>query len=104
MTMTLANRCAAGILSAFLALTAAGCAHDQSWGQKFEDAALTTKVKAALVGDPDVSGLAIKVDTLRGQVQLSGFVKSQQQAQRAVNLAERVDGVKDVINKISVQP
>jgi hyperosmotically inducible protein len=51
-----------------------------------------------------VSGLAIKVDTLRGQVQLSGFVKSQQQAQRAVNLAERVDGVKDVINKMSVQP
>ena len=102
--MTVANRCLAGILSAFLALTAVGCAHDQSWGQKFEDATLTSKVKAALADDPDVNSLAVSVETLRGDVQLSGFVKSQEQARRAVDVAKRVDGVKGVINKMTVQP
>lgn len=102
--MTLAKRCSAALLSAVLGLTVVACAHDTSMGQRVDDTTVTAKVKAALLADPDVKGTAVQVETLRGQVQLSGFVKSQQQAQRAVSLAQRVDGVKDVINKMTVQP
>ncbi len=87
-----------------LAIAALTLAGSPVYASDIDDAALTTKVKAALLTDSNVSSLAINVDTLRGQVQLSGFVKSQEQARRAVDLAQRVDGVKDVINKMTVQP
>lgn len=87
-----------------MAAVAQGCAHDTSFGQKVDDTVITSKVKAALVADPDVAGTAIQVETLRGAVQLSGFVKSAAQARRAVDLASRVEGVNRVIDKMSVPP
>ena len=92
------------IVGAFIALAALGCAHDTSFGQKVDDTVITSKVKAALVADPDVAGTSIQVETLRGDVQLSGFVKSAVQARRAVDLASRVEGVDRVINKMSLAP
>ncbi len=91
------------MLSLFFAVSLIGCAHDTTVGQKVDDSAITAKVKAALLADPDVSGLAISVETLRGDVQLSGFVKSAAQVTRAVDIARRVEGVKQVINKMSVK-
>lgn len=102
--MTLTNRFLAGLVSAFLALTVVGCAHDRTVGTAASDVAITTKVKAALLGDPDVAGTTINVETLRGVVQLSGFPKSAAMAQRAVDLAQRVDGVDRVINKMTITP
>lgn len=99
-----AGKLKAGVLSAFLALGVAGCAHDRSLGEVASDTAITTKVKAALLGDPDVAGTSINVETLNGTVQLSGFAKSPQEARRAVDLAQRVGGVKQVINKTTVAP
>lgn len=90
------------LLAFLLAVGAAGCAHDTSFGQKIDDTVITSKVKAALLGDPDVSGTAVKVETLRGEVMLSGFVKSAAQSRRAADLASRVDGVSRVINNIVV--
>ncbi len=90
-------------LTAVLALGAVGCAHDTSFGQSVEDTAITTKVKSALLADPDVSGLAISVNTLQGDVQLSGFVDSAAQAKRAVDIASRVDNVDEVVNKMTVR-
>src|SRR5687767_15915323 len=81
--MKLNNRLSAGVLAAFLGIAAAGCAHDRSLGEVGSDAAISTKVKAALLGDPDVAGTSITVETLRGTVQLSGFAKSAQAAQRS---------------------
>lgn len=101
--MTLPKRLLAALLSAFLALTTLGCAHDTSFGQKVDDTALTTQVKTALLADPDVSGTAITVETLRGEVQLSGFVDSKAQAIRAIDIARRVDGVERVIDKMTVK-
>lgn len=100
--MTFSKRCLAGLLSGFLVLSSVGCAHDTSLGQKVDDTTVTTKVKTALLADPDVPGTAITVETLNGRVQLSGFVDSAEKARRAVELASRVDGVKGVENKISV--
>ena len=91
------------LLSVFLALSIVGCASDRSITEQTKDQYIETKVKAALVGDPDVSGTSIQVEVRNGQVQLSGFVKSQREAQRAMDLARRVDGVTTVINKMSIR-
>ncbi len=101
--MSLTKRCSAALLSAVLGLTVVACAHDTSVGQKLDDTTVTAKVKAALLADPDVKGTAVQVETLRGQVQLSGFVDSETQARRAVDIAQRVEGVDRVINKMSVK-
>ncbi|SRR5579875_2237341 len=75
----------------------------KSLGQYIDDSGITTKVKAALVADPDVNGLDIKVNTYKGVVQLSGFVNSPQQASRAVQIAQDVNGVKKVEDKLTVK-
>lgn len=73
---------------------AAGRAMDDTW--------ITTKVKSALLADRRTSGLDIQVDTDRGVVQLSGFAANEGEKQRAVELANTVEGVKDVKDDIRV--
>lgn len=101
--MSALQRSYALILSLFLAVSLLGCAGDRPFGQRVDDQTIETKVKAALLGAPDVSGTSISVEVGRGEVQLSGFVKSKAEVQRAIELARRVDGVKNVINKMSVR-
>jgi hyperosmotically inducible protein len=72
-------------------------------GTTIDDSAITTKVKSALLGDADVKGLDIKVETNKGEVQLSGFVDTQAQIDRAVSVAKGVEGVKNVDNKMSLK-
>ena len=62
-------------------------------GAVLDDAAITAKVKAALLEAPDVKGLEVKVETDKGVVQLSGFVASQAQIDKAVEVAKGVSGV-----------
>ncbi len=91
------------MLPLVFAMSLLGCASDRGIGQRVDDQTIETKVKAALLGAPDVSGTAISVEVRNGEVQLSGFVKSQAEAQRAIELARRVDGVTRVLNKMSVR-
>lgn len=91
------------MLPLFCAASLAGCAGNRSFGTRVDDQTIETKVKAALVGAPDVSGTSIAVEVRNGEVQLSGFVKSRAEAQRAVELTRRVDGVTRVIDKMSVR-
>jgi hyperosmotically inducible protein len=72
-------------------------------GTDADDSAITTKVKSAFMGDADVKGTDIKVETRKGEVQLSGFVDSQAQMDRAVALAKGVEGVKSVDNKMNLK-
>jgi hyperosmotically inducible protein len=72
-------------------------------GTKIDDGVVTTKVKSALIADPDVKGLDIKVETRKGEVQLSGFVDSQAQVDRAVQIASGVEGVNAIDNKMSLK-
>ena len=65
-------------------------------GTEFDDSAITTKVKSALLADDIVKGLDIQVETSKGEVQLSGFVDSQDQIDRAVTIAKGEEGVKNV--------
>lgn len=83
-----------------------GCAvfkGDQSAGTYIDDKTITGKVKTALLRDPVVKGSDIDVTTFNGQVQLSGFVESQQQKDRAGELAREVSGVAEVHNSLIVQ-
>jgi len=84
----------------------AGCASTatrESPGEYAGDAALTAKVKTALVKEPGVKSTAINVESFRGVVQLSGFVDTQDMADRAVAAASRVGGVKSVKNDMRLK-
>ena len=65
-----------------------------------DDAAITTKVKAALLADDQVKGTQINVDTNGGTVKLTGTVDSQAQVQRAVEVAKGINGVQKVDNNL----
>jgi len=89
------------ILIAVATLSLAACAptaHRQGTGEYIDDAVITSKVKAAFAADPTVKATEVKVDTFKGTVQLSGFVESRESAQKAVQLAREVKGVREVRN------
>ena len=96
------------LLAAVLAATAAlaGCAStskQESTGQYLDSSAITTKVKANLLADPDVKSMPIKVKTYKGTVQLSGFVDSYAQKQKAIADAKSVPGVREVKDSLVVK-
>ena len=67
-----------------------------------DDAAITTKVKSKFLGDTNVPGLKIDVDTKAGVVTLTGTVPTAAEKERALELAKTTDGVKNVIDRIKV--
>lgn len=109
--MTKITRSVLSTATVLLALTAvppfiAGCAGTPtkaSAGEHIDDAVITAKVKAKLFNDNDVSGFDVQVETFKGQVQLSGFVDTPKQKQRAEQLANAVPGVKSVTNNLLVK-
>src|SRR3954463_6650769 len=110
--MKLRTICITGIAASF-ALGLGACANhsagssstgQSSASQYVDDAALTTKVKAALVKDVGAKAAAdVKVTTEGGVVQLSGFAGSQDEASRAVAAAQKVSGVRSVKNDIRMK-
>jgi len=84
-----------------------GCAnsgHERSTGEVVDDATITTKVKTALLAEKDINSLAIEVKTFNGTVQLSGFVDSQWQIDKAGEVAAGVKGVQNVQNNLIHKP
>jgi hyperosmotically inducible periplasmic protein len=91
-----------------LALVAgvSGCAGDrynQSTGEHIDDRATSSRVKSALSSDPDYKYPGVNVTTFKGTVQLSGFVDSRTQKNRAEDIAKTVSGVREVKNSITVK-
>lgn len=72
-------------------------------GNKVDDGIVTTLVKAALISDQAVKSSDIAVVTRKGEVQLSGFVDSQRQMDRAVLVARGIEGVVQVNNEMSLK-
>lgn len=72
-------------------------------GEAIEDAAITSKVKAAIFAEPGLKTLQINVDTVQGIVTLSGSVDSQFYGDRAREIAGAVAGVKGVENRLIVK-
>jgi hyperosmotically inducible protein len=94
----------ATLMGAGLAL--GGCAStdtQRGTGETIDDAAITAKVKAALVDNDVVEAGEVNVTTYRGVVQMSGFVDSNEEKTQATQAAKSVSGVKDVRNDLKVQ-
>ena len=86
-------------ISLTLVMGLAACAGDgthRSTGRYIDDKTISAEVNAKLIADKNVKSSQIDVTPYNGVVQLSGFVESKDQAQRAVVLAQQVDGVKSV--------
>jgi hyperosmotically inducible protein len=66
------------------------------------DAAMTAAVKAALIAAPDLSAMAIDVDTKDSVVTLNGTVKTEAQKSQAVDAAAKVNGVKNVVSNLTI--
>jgi hyperosmotically inducible periplasmic protein len=73
-------------------------------GQSLDDATITTRVKTALLNDPDVGAQQIDVSASAGVVTLNGVVKTEAEIPKAIELAKKVGGVKDVQSNLKVQP
>lgn len=71
-------------------------------GQAVDDATIGTKLKAALVADPELSALKINVDTTQGNVRLKGEVKNMMLWRKAGDLARKIEGVKSVDNQLVI--
>jgi osmotically-inducible protein OsmY len=94
-------------LVAALMLTAVvGCAStatQESTGQYVNDSTITASVKAAILNEPTLKVAEINVETFKGVVQLSGFVRSRENIATAVNVTRGVNGVQSVRNDMRVK-
>ena len=84
-------------------LGCAGTATTEGTGEYVDDTVITTKVKAAIFNEPSLKSAEINVETFKGVVQLSGFVSSQANINKAVVVAKNVNGVTSVTNKMTVK-
>lgn len=81
----------------------AAASKQETPGEYVDDAVITTKVKAAIFEDASVKATEVNVETYKGIVQLTGFVKSRADIDQAVKLARGVKGVKSVKNDMVVK-
>jgi len=94
------------LLSLIAAVMLSACAPtktQEGTGGYIDDSVITAKVKTALLEDKGFKSTDVNVETFKGRVQLSGFVSSNNDAQRAVNTAKTVKGVMSVENDIRVK-
>jgi osmotically-inducible protein OsmY len=100
------------ILLAFCVITSAGLAgfsgcagtqNKQSTGEYIDDKATNSRVKKALGDDSQYKFERVSVETFKGTVQLSGFVNTRNQRNKAADIAKGVPGVKEVVNNITVR-
>jgi hyperosmotically inducible periplasmic protein len=75
----------------------------QSAGEYVDDATISTRVRTAIVRDPNVSLTELDVKTMNGTVQLSGFTDDSSKKARAGEIAKSTTGVKEVKNDIVVK-
>jgi len=75
----------------------------ESTGQYIDNSVLTLKVKSAIFDDPTLKLSEISVQSYKGEVQLSGFVSTIEQTNKAVEIAKSIPGVTSVKNDMRVK-
>ena len=94
------------IFFAILLASAMGCAGtstQEGTGEYVDDSVITTKVKAAILNEPSLKVTEINVETYRRDVQLSGFVRSEADMYKAVEITRAVGGVLSVKNDMRLK-
>jgi len=121
----IANAAMASTLSGVLALTLAACGdasntantsntsntsntdtsapQPSTVGEVIDDTVLSTRIKSALMANPQINSYDFKLATRNGDVLLSGFVDSQAQINLAMDTVRAVDGVKSVQNNMTIK-
>ena len=104
---------AIGFVVALFATGLIGCASNSETGamenagatagRVMDVSVITAKVKSALIADSTTKAYQINVETFEGTVQLSGFVDDAEARSRATQVAENVEGVRDVDNKLELR-
>lgn len=103
--MTLLKRCSAIFIAALL-LSVLGCTSTptrESTGEYLDDTAVTARVKTAIFNEPTLKVLQINVETYKNVVQLSGFVNTGADMNKAVDVARSVKGVVSVKNDLRLK-
>jgi hypothetical protein len=97
---------APALIAAFMLTTVVGCASttkQESTAEYVGDSAITAKVKSAILLEPGLKSAEINVETFKGVVQLSGFVRSQENIATAISVARGVSGVQSVKNDMRLK-
>jgi osmotically-inducible protein OsmY len=100
------RRALVALAAAALAALITGCAGtptQESTGEYLDNSVITTKVKTALLNAEDLRSGEISVVSFKGKVQLSGFVTTEADRQKAELIARDVQGVTSVTNGIEVK-
>ena len=95
------------LVAVALSGSVAACAvanKQETAGQYVDDASISTQVRSQIIADPNVKLSQVDVTTLKGEVQLSGFVQNAAAKARAQQIAAGVGGVKAVRNDIVIRP
>ena len=72
-------------------------------GTEIDVSVVTARLESALLADPEVKSFDFKVETRKGEVQLSGFVDNKSQINRAIEVARRIENVRSMGNEMSVR-
>lgn len=94
------------VFLAILWASLSGCAStatQEGTGEYLDSTVITTKVKAAIFNEPTLKSFEINVETFKGVVQLSGFVNSQADIDKAVEIVQQIKGVKSVKNDMKLK-
>lgn len=100
------NKSISAVFLAIALATTLGCASTstkEGTGEYVDDTVITAKVKTAIFNEPSLKSSEINVETFKGTVQLSGFVKYQADISKAVDVARGVNGVKSVKNDMRLK-
>ncbi len=92
-----------GAMVLAVTLGCASTAKKEGTGEYVDDTVITSKVKAAILGEPTLKSAEINVETFKGVVQLSGFVSTQVAELKAVDITRGVAGVKSVKNDMRLK-
>lgn len=100
------NKSVSAVFLAVALATTLGCASTatkEGTGEYVDDSVITAKVKAALLNEPSLKSMEINVETFKGTVQLSGFVRSEADIHKAIKVARSVHGVNAVKNDMRLK-
>ena len=94
----------ATLAALFAALLAVPAHAGKSAGDRVDDATIAATIKASLLDNRATNSTQINVESSQGTVQLSGFVESQGEKDAAGRIASQTDGVRKVVNSLSIAP
>lgn len=98
------KRTSVTLFSAILLLVAIGCSNwNKVTPKPLDNSTIEAEVRKNLTAE-GITGIGVDVDSGQGRVTLSGSVRNNDDRRKAENAASKVDGVRSVINNITIQP